>query len=270
MRRGLPDAVHRMRVASRRLRSALTTYRKVLDRTVTDPVGEELKWLAGELGAARDEEVLGERLAARIDELPDTLVLGPVRARLRLRAVARAEEARRTVLAALDSPRHLALLDALDALLADPPLRPAAARDAREVLARAARKDLDRLTGRVAHALALDPGPARDLALHEARKAAKRARYAGEAARPVLGKPAKRFAKRMKAVQSLLGEHQDTVVTRTALREIAARAHAAGETTFTWGLLYGREEAAAAAQERELPGLWEWAAAPEIRASLTR
>ncbi|MFE1379134.1 CHAD domain-containing protein [Streptomyces sp. NPDC058740] len=270
VRRDLPDAVHRMRVASRRLRSALKTYRKVLDRTVTDPLGKELKWLAGELGAARDEEVLAARLAARVDELPEDLLLGPVRARLRVRGARRAEEARRTALAALDSPRHLALLDALDALLADPPLRKAAARAADRVLARAARKDFDRLAERMGRALALDPGHERDLALHEARKAAKRARYAGEAAEPTLGKPAKRFAKRMKSVQSLLGEHQDGVVTRAALRELAAQADAAGESAFTWGLLFGREEAAAAVRERELPGVWERAAAPGIRAALSR
>ncbi|MEV0452302.1 CYTH and CHAD domain-containing protein [Streptomyces sp. NPDC050600] len=270
VRRELPDAVHQMRVACRRLRSTFKTYRKVLDRAVTDRLGEELKWLAGELGAARDEEVLTARLTARLDELPSTLRLGRVRARLRARAVRRAEDARRAVLAALDSPRHLALLDALDALLADPPLRDAAAHDAPEVLARAVRKDFDRLAGRVEHALALAPGHERDLALHAARKAAKRTRYAADAARPVLGKPAKRLAKRVKAVQSLLGEHQDSVVARAALREIAGQAHTAGETTFTWGLLYGREEAAAAAGERELPGLWERASAPRIRASLTR
>lgn len=270
VRRDLPDAVHKMRVASRRLRSALKTYRKVLDRDATDPLGAELKWLAGELGAARDEEVLTERLTARIDELPDTLVLGPVPARLRLRSTRLADEARHQALDALDSPRHLALLDALDALLADPPLRRAAARPAPKVLARAVRRDYDRLAERIGHALALDPGHERDLALHEARKAAKRARYAGEAAKPTLGKPAKRFAKRIKAVQSLLGDHQDSVVARTALRELAAQADGAGESAFTWGLLFGREEAAGAAQERELPGVWERAAAPEIRAALTR
>ncbi|MEV7276161.1 CYTH and CHAD domain-containing protein [Streptomyces sp. NPDC093111] len=270
VRRELPDAVHRMRVACRRLRSTFATYRTVLDRDVTDRLGEELKWLAGALGTARDEEVLTARLTARLDELPSALRLGRVRARLRARAVRRAEDARRTVLAALDSPRHLALLDALDALLADPPLRAAAAHDAPEVLARAVRKDFDRLAGRVEHALALDPGVRRDLALHAARKAAKRTRYAAEAAAPVLGKPAKRLAKRVKAVQSVLGEHQDSVVARAALREIAVQAHTAGETAFTWGLLYGREEADAAARERELPGVWERAAAPAVRAALGR
>ncbi|MGW5425432.1 CYTH and CHAD domain-containing protein, partial [Streptomyces sp. NPDC003943] len=159
VRRDLPDAVHQMRVACRRMRSAFKSYRKVLDRGVTDRVGEELKWLAGELGVARDEEVLTARLNARLDELPNTLRLGPVRARLRVRGARRAEEARSRVLAALDSPRHLALLETLDALLADPPLREAAAHDAPEVLAQAVRKDFDRLAGRGVRALPLAPRP---------------------------------------------------------------------------------------------------------------
>ena len=84
VRRDLPDSVHQMRVATRRLRSALRTYRKILDRGVTDPVGDELKWLAAELGIDRDQEVLDARLRARLDGLPRTLVLGPVRGRLRI------------------------------------------------------------------------------------------------------------------------------------------------------------------------------------------
>ncbi|MER7946844.1 CYTH and CHAD domain-containing protein [Streptomyces sp. NPDC096079] len=270
VRRDLPDSVHQLRVACRRLRSAFKTYRRVLDRKITDPIGDELKWLAGELGVARDQEVLDARLRGRIADLPPELTLGPVQARLRHRDAALARNARHQALAALDSDRHLALLDALAALLADPPLRKAARRDAGPVLARAVRKDHDRLGGRVERALALDPGHERDLALHEARKAAKRARYAADAARPTLGKPAKRLSKRVKALQSLLGEHQDSVVARAALREFGIMAHGVGESAFTWGLLYGREEAAAEAAERELPEVWARASAPGLRAALTR
>ncbi|MGW6570117.1 CYTH and CHAD domain-containing protein [Streptomyces sp. NPDC054975] len=269
VRRELPDSVHQMRVACRRLRSAFKSYRKVLDRTVTDPLGAELKWLAGELGHARDQEVLHARLLARVDAIPDTLLLGPVRSRLRIWDTARAEDARRRALAALDSDRHLALLDALEVLLADPPLRKAAHGAPETVLARAVLKDYDRLATRVDHALALRPGHDRDVAMHEARKAAKRARYAAEAARPSLGKPAKRFGKKVKAVQSLLGDHQDSVVAREALRDLGIQAHAAGESAFTWGLLHGQEEAAGADREREFPEAWAKAADPELRAPLT-
>ncbi|MGW0962048.1 CYTH and CHAD domain-containing protein [Streptomyces gelaticus] len=268
VRRDLPDSVHQMRVATRRLRSALRTYRKILDREVTDPVGDELKWLAAELGIDRDQEVLDARLLAHLDGLPRTLVLGPVRGRLRIRSVAQGSGSRRRTVAVLDGKRYLALLESLDALLAAPPLLPAASRAPGRALPRAVLKEYRRLAARVGHALELPPGHDRDVALHEARKAAKRARYAAEAARPALGRPAKRFAKRMKAVQSLLGDHQDSVVAREALRALAVQAHAAGESAFTWGLLYGREEAAAAAREQELPEVWERASRAGLRAAL--
>ncbi|MET9497291.1 CYTH and CHAD domain-containing protein [Streptomyces sp. NPDC006552] len=260
VRRDLPDAVHKMRVATRRLRSAFKTYKKILDPAVTGPVGEELKWLAAELGVDRDREVLTERLTERIDALPRTLLLGPVRGRLRIWAVARRIGSRRHSVAVLDGRRYLLLLEALDALLAAPPLLPAAGRPAAAALAKAARKDHARLAARIERALAIAPGTERDHALHDARKAAKRARYAGETAVPAVGKKAAKFAKRVKKVQSLLGDHQDSVVAREALRDLAIQAHAAGETAFAWGLLYGQEQAAGADGERRLPQVWERAA----------
>ncbi|MFF7007948.1 CHAD domain-containing protein [Streptomyces fimicarius] len=268
VRRDLPDSVHRMRVATRRLRSAFKTHRKLLDRAATDPLGAELKWLAAELGLDRDQEVLDERLGARVEALPATLALGPVRGRLRAWSAARRTGSRRRIIDVLDGKRYLDLLDALEALSADPPLRPAARRAPGKALPRAVLKDYERLARRMEHALEHPPGPERDTAMHEARKAAKRARYAGESARPALGKPAKRFAKRVKAVQTVLGDHQDSVVAREALRTLAIQSHAAGETAFTWGLLYAREEAAAEARERELPEVWARASDPVLRTDL--
>ncbi|MFI1221376.1 MULTISPECIES: CHAD domain-containing protein [unclassified Streptomyces] len=268
VRRDLPDSVHAMRVATRRLRSTFKTHRRLLDREVTDPLGAELKWLAAELGVDRDQEVLDERLGARVEALPAPLALGPVRGRLRAWSAAHRTGSRRRIIGVLDGKRYLDLLDALDTLSADPPLCPAAGRAPEKALTRAVLRDYDRLAARVGHALDLPPGPERDTALHEARKAAKRARYAGEAARPALGKPAKRLTRRVKAVQTVLGDHQDSVVAREALRALAIQSHAAGETAFTWGLLYGQEEAAAEARERELPAVWARAGAPGLRADL--
>ncbi|MEU3045147.1 CYTH and CHAD domain-containing protein [Streptomyces sp. NPDC006984] len=268
VRRDLPDAVHQMRVATRRLRSALRTYRKILDREATRPLVDELKWLAGELGAARDQEVLAHRLRTRVAELPSTLVLGPVEARLTAWAVSGDTDTRTTALAALDSERYLRLLDALDTLLADPPLRKAARTDPEAALPDAVLREYRRTADRVEHALGLTPSAERDTALHEARKAAKRARYAAEAATPALGRSARRFAKRMKAVQKVLGDHQDSVVARDTVRELAVAANGAGEPSFTWGLLYGHEEARAAARETELPEVWSRAADPDLRAAL--
>ncbi|MCX5245992.1 CYTH and CHAD domain-containing protein [Streptomyces sp. NBC_00201] len=255
------DSVHRMRVATRRMRSAFRSYAKVLDRTVTDPIGEELKWLAGELGVDRDAEVLTERLTAAFDELPRTLLHGPVRTRLRTWMSARRGGSRRRLTGVLDSKRYLVLLDRLDALVADPPLLEAAAGAPEMVIAKAVRKDFGKLAELVDRAIGLEPGQDRDLALHEARKKAKRTRYSAEVAAAALGGPASALAKSMKSLQSLLGDHQDSVMTRQTLRELSAVAHAAGENAFTYGVLYAREEGRATAAEAGLPAAWQEAKA---------
>jgi CHAD domain-containing protein len=270
VRRDLPDAVHKMRTTCRRLRSVLRSYRSVLDRKATDPVRDELKWLGNELGAERDQEVLRERLGARIEALPRELVLGAVSARLQVWDVGDTSEARLRTLAALDSPRYLALLNRLATLTEQPPLRAKAARRPEKVTAKAILKEYGRLSDRMAHALDLPPGTKRDKALHEARKAAKKTRYATEPARDSLGKPAKRLGKRVKAVQQLLGDHQDSVVARDTLRKVTLAAHAAGEPSFTWGLLYGQEQAAADRDERELPPVWAEASRRKLRKALNR
>ncbi|MFB8128467.1 CHAD domain-containing protein [Streptomyces sp. NPDC059837] len=103
----------------------------------------------------------------------------------------------------------------------------------------------------------------------QARKAAKKTRYATEPARASLGKPAKRLGKRVKAVQKVLGDHQDTVgrAGRPATH-LALAAHAAGEPGFTWGLLYGQEQAVAKRRERELRAAWADASKPGLRKAL--
>ncbi|MER6266354.1 CYTH and CHAD domain-containing protein [Streptomyces sp900105755] len=250
------EGVHDMRVATRRLRSTFRTFGKVLDRQVTDPVADELKWLAGELGVGRDQEVLAERLMSALADVPPTLVHGPVHDRIHHWAEASERGSRSRLLAVLDSARYLALLDTLDALAADPPLLKAAAKNPEQVLTKAVHKDFAKVTHLIETAMAEPPGHDRDLGLHEARKKAKRTRYAAEAARPALGKRAKTMVKSMKSLQSLLGEHQDSVMAREILRELSAVAHAAGESAFTYGLLHGREEQRAAAVEAEVPGAW--------------
>ncbi|MER0245602.1 CYTH and CHAD domain-containing protein [Streptomyces sp. HSW2009] len=293
-----PDAVHQMRVATRRLRSVFRSYRTVVDRSVTDPLGAELKWLAGALGVDRDREVLTERLTAGLDAVPGPLRLGPVRARLAIWSSGRRASSRQQVVEVLDGPRYLALLDELAAFRTPSPdaqpnvpdaqpqatngqppppdapplsaagqplLLSAAARPPRKVVRAAVLRDVERLARRVEAALAEPAGATRDEALHVARKAAKRARYAAEAAEAGLGPAARELARRMQRVQQVLGDHQDSVMARTTLRDLAVQAHAAGESTFTLGLIYGREEAVAATRERELPGVWSAALTPPPR-----
>ncbi|MFF5366221.1 CHAD domain-containing protein [Streptomyces sp. NPDC013187] len=256
VRRDAEDSVHSMRVATRRLRSTFKSFGEILDRAVTGPVADELKWLAGELGLDRDREVLTERLTSAVDEVPESLVRGPVAKRLHSWSSAEHGSARGRLLGVLDSHRYLTLLDTLDALIADPPLLKAAGKKPRKPIARAVRKDFRKVSKLIERAADLEPGTDRDVVLHDARKKAKRTRYAAEAAEPVLGKPAKAMVKSMKALQNLLGEHQDSVMARQALRELSAVAHAAGESAFTYGLLHEREAHRALRVEAELPGFW--------------
>ena len=83
-----------------------------------------------------------------------------------------------------------------------------------------------------------------DAALHEARKKAKRLRYAAESTTPVLGKPAKKPASVTKQVQQALGQRQDTVVSRQRLREYGVKAYIDGENGFTFGGLHALDAGA--------------------------
>jgi hypothetical protein len=49
-------------------------------------------------------------------------------------------------------------------------------------------------------------------------------------------------SERAKVIQTLLGDHQDSVVSRTHLSQQAEIAYTAGEDTFTYGLLYQQED----------------------------
>ena len=88
-------------------------------------------------------------------------------------------------------------------------------------------------------------------------------RRAAEAAQPGLskktGKKARRFAKRMKNVQSALGSHQDAVIVRATARDIGVQAHMAGENAFSFGLLQERAHIQALACEDQAYRAWRHA-----------
>jgi CHAD domain-containing protein len=114
------ESLHQMRVATRRMRAALSLFQAVLP-VRANRVNEELGWLAGVLGAVRDldiqlgnldswtEELPGGHRQA-LDELGDLLVH-------------HREEARTSLLEALDSRRYERLVAALTSMLEQGPLR---------------------------------------------------------------------------------------------------------------------------------------------------
>ena len=223
------DAVHQMRVTARKIRSLLQAAPDSFGLGDDESIIDELRELGNVLGEARDAEVLAERYRDALDDLPPELVRGPIRERL----VGGSQNGYRTglrhSLAALRLPRYFRLLDALEGLISSAPstdgesapVTVAAAGKKVRKAAKSARQTAD--------------AAKRDEAIHRIRKRAKRLRYTAAAT----GK--KKVSKRAKEVQSLLGDHQDSVVSREHLTQQADAAHAAGEDTFTYGLLFQRE-----------------------------
>jgi CHAD domain-containing protein len=259
------DAVHQMRVATRRLRATLRSFGPVIPRSRTAQVAAELKWLGGLLGEARDGEVLPRHLLASLETVPVELLIGPVQARVQGHYAPLRASAREVVIEALNSVRYAKLLANLDQLAHDPPLGPQAGAPARDVLPSAVRKAYKQASRRMRRARQAPRGPARDVALHEARKSARRARYAAEVSRPASGKPAKKFARQMKKVQSVLGDHQDTVIARQAARDLGISAHLAGENAFTYGLLHECELHQSERLQSRARTVWKKASRPRHR-----
>ena len=230
------DSVHQMRVTTRKIRSLLQSSEGSFGISDDDWILGELRELAAVLGVARDAEVLAERYERALDALPEANVRGPVRDRLVEGAKKRYQTGWRRSLTAMRSPRYFRLLDALEALTAAEPPAPAAPGEqpADATIDSAYRRV--RKAAKAARVAAQDPGVDGDEALHRIRKRAKQLRYTASAT------GANRVADRAKVIQTLLGDHQDSVVSRSHLSRQAAVAHAAGEDTFTYGLLYQQED----------------------------
>jgi CHAD domain-containing protein len=214
-----PDAVHRMRVASRRLRSSLATFGPLLAGRTPTHLRDELLWLGAVLGPVRDVEVMRDHLhgtAAIVPVDPDMAhALGDLDRELAKRHT----QAHADLIRAMNSPRYAALMVELTAFVNDPTWASEATTGHRlpALVGRACAR-VDR-AAKAAEGVKEIGGPE----LHEVRKAAKRARYAAEVAGPLGGSLAHNLAGRMEDLQEVLGRHQDSVMSRELLRELASR-----------------------------------------------
>ena len=190
---GTDESVHDLRVAIRRVRSALRTFVPVLPEEETLELDLRLKQASAMLGLVRDLEVLDEVLAAE--------AAGPLRDREREAARAALARRQELVRAELVSPRHERLV--ADLRLYVDALAPEA--DELRRLARGAARKAKRQLARAGQ----DP-----IGLHRARVAAKRARYAAE----VTGNPKR--ARRLKQVTDGLGIHHDCHLAAGQLRSL--------------------------------------------------
>lgn len=201
-----PESLHDMRVAVRRTRALLRAGKKLIAADMSGLDGR-LQELGAVLGEVRDLDVLLARLEAEAGELggEDAKQARSLLARLRTeRSCSRAR-----LLAALRSEQYLWLLDDTAEAIEDLELSGAAV-TLDDVADRAFAK-----ARKAVHALPDEPT---DAELHRVRKLGKRARYAGE----LVGR--KEFVRQAKALQDVLGEHQDAVVAAERLRELAVEA----------------------------------------------
>jgi CHAD domain-containing protein len=254
-----PEGVHQARVATRRLRSDLRTFRSVLDAEWAQPLRDELGWLGEKLGAVRDGDVLLARIRNRAAGLPgqDRDGVRPVLAALEASRANAFDE----LLATIRTERYLELLDRLIDAAHVPALAPGAEQPAGDALQALVRRPLRTLAKQVA---ALADPPADD-ELHAVRLRTKRARYAAEAVAPVLGKRARNVATAAVVLQDVLGEHQDAVVAEEWLRNWV-RGSRSVTAAFAAGELAGLERAAAARARSRWRKAWKRLSAARPRA----
>jgi CHAD domain-containing protein len=245
------EAVHQMRVATRRLRSDLRTFSSLIDEDWSEPLTAELKWLGDALGSVRDLDVQGEHLRAVASDL--STALKPMLNQLRDRH----EAARSTLLNEMRSPRYKELLDRLIAAVGAPAFTPESQNPCSEMLRPLVAKAW-RNVARYGRALGPEDS---DGDYHRVRIRTKRARYAAEAV--AVGLPADEsaaalaFAKKCARIQDVLGEMQDASVAIQEVEALAADNPRSGRLNLALGRLAEREARRKERARSAFPDAWK-------------
>jgi CHAD domain-containing protein len=235
-----PEGVHLYRVAARRLRSELAGFRSLLDPDLCRGLVRELGRSAAVLSGARDADVVRHRVDALL--LDGTDELGEADRALLDRLLREASgQSYQGAVRHLETPEYDELTRRLERLADLPPWSASAARPAEEVLRPLLRQEWARFRTRSRAVVTATSGTDDDDRLHEARKAAKRARYVAEAATPVFGRRARRLGKAAQRLQVVLGEHQDCTLTQAVLARAGEQASLAGRHSSALGRLQARE-----------------------------
>jgi CHAD domain-containing protein len=196
------ESIHRLRVATRRLRAALRMLREVAPGGEAESTAYELAWLCGAIGAVRDLDVLAQLLEDRATRLePDFIrALEPLSDTIRGQRTAEQER----LVVALDSERYRGLVQRLGAVAPQP------AADGVTLGAVAVRLVRPQLRAILRAGAGLDEASPPET-LHRLRVRVKKLRYALEPLRAVGGKPARRMLRRLERVQERVGMYHDAV-----------------------------------------------------------
>lgn len=237
-----PENLHQHRVAARRARAFLRATRKYVEPAWRELLEEPLRTLGSATGPVRDLDVTLEHVrgeAATLDEA-DRAGMDTLLASLELELA----RARTMLLDAFDGSSYRALLMRFRL-----PVRLSPGVD-KVPLERLARRELRRL---VAALDELGSRPSND-AMHGLRIRLKRVRYAAELAAP-RGKPGRRFLESARALQDLLGEHQDAAIAEQRLRDMTAT-DSVTAAAFVAGRLAERQRMRRDHVAQRLPAAW--------------
>jgi CHAD domain-containing protein len=247
------EALHQMRVATRRMRAAIDMFAEVLP-VRAGRLDAELGWLAALLGDVRDldiqigrfddwtEQMPGDHREA-LDELADLFIAERVEARVAL-------------LEALDSKRYERLVSGLTAmLLQGPSARSGAGRALAVTAVPALIGERHSASGKAARRATRTGVPAD---YHRLRIRCKRLRYSLEFASGLYGGDLRGFVRQMTRLQDTLGAMQDAEVASARLQAIALTDEGVGlsrSTIFAMGGVASRYHSEAERLLVELPGL---------------
>ncbi len=254
-----PEAVHRARVATRRLRSDLHTLRSILERSEADRLRDELSWLGDLLGGVRDLDVLTARLSRSLHARGEAHTHAALEVMERL---ADQRDFRAGLLqSAMSGDRYFGLVDDLVRFVASPPLADDVKKKAAAsgLMVRLARRSWKK-TSTSAAKIGRHPS---DEALHRLRRDVKGSRYTAEAARQT-NPGSQRFVRALIDVQDHLGELHDVIVTMGWLTDNADRF--TPQTAFVAGILHAELED----RRHELRHTWRAAWDRTARRSLRR
>lgn len=231
----LPEALHQMRVALRRARSALKIFAPVIGGPLAERLADDAKWLAGELGAARDLDVFLAEIIAPVEPRDASMV------QLQDRAEAMRSENWERATAALRSRRYTRFLLQYGLLLAGRAWRVKrkAPEHARDFATRALDKRMEKVLKR-GHNIASLKGDER----HELRKELKKLRYAlhflCSLYDPETIKP---YLKNLSQMQDVFGALNDVATAHLILEQIGkGEAQAAAKRVLSWHEIRAEKE----------------------------
>ncbi len=214
------EGVHQMRVTVRRMRSALSLFENAVPRSSYKHWSDEMRWLAGELGLARDLDVF---ISEGLGNLAPKLPLKGADRFMRLSEMRRARAYEEQVCSMLDSSRYSHFRSGFPNWLHSRDWEKSAKNTKREEqlasnIVPYARKRLDKQERRV---LAAGSHVNRDVPedMHRLRIACKKLRYAAEFFQPLFA-GMDVFISHMKGLQDLLGTLNDVAVTQNLLNTL--------------------------------------------------